>query len=102
MSLREPLRPHRDAQTQVALVCRPQHVGSKPRPIGLGAVGGGLFVGERANQRKLVLRCELNRPGEQALRLAVLPAGPRPRTLDQRIRCRVVGRRARCPFAVQR
>ena len=102
MSLCEPLRAHRDAQTQVALVCRPQHLRRKPRPIGLRVERGGLFVGERANQRELVLRCELNRPGEHALRLAVLPAGPRPCTLDQRIRCRVVGRRARCPITVQR
>ncbi len=102
MSLRQALRTHRDPQTLVALVCRPQHLRRKPRTTGLGVQSGGLFVGQRADHRELVLGRELDRPGKEALRFAVLPTGPRPRTLDQRTRCGVVGRRTRCPLAMQR
>ena len=49
-------------------------------------------MGERADNRELVLGRQLDGPGKEALRLAALPADPRPRTLDQRTRCGVVGR----------
>ena len=99
---REPVRAHREAQIQPALVRRPQHVFAQRRPPGLGVEGGGLLVGARTDHWELVFLGELNRLVKVALRLGVLPARSRPRSLDQGIRCRVVFRCARRPLAVQR
>ena len=94
---REPVRAHREAKIQPALVGRPQHVFPKRPSPHVGVEGGGLLVGVRADRRELVFVGKLDRLVQVALGLGVLPARSRPRPLDQRVRRRVIFRRARPP-----